>query len=132
MSLRSYAREQLSRSRLLILGLGGGLFDRGFRPLCEVGKRHRRPRGALGPQPYPPLNESAGQRSLCRHAFAVIEDVVDLSLDVMQGLLHGITEFALLFHGVPFVVWLGSPHFMRVSDANGRSEWPGPNVSGVS
>jgi hypothetical protein len=62
----------------------------------------------------------------------VIEDVVDLSLDVMQGLLHGITEFALLFHGVPFVVWLGSPHFMRVSDANGRSEWLGPNVSGVS
>jgi hypothetical protein len=101
MSVRSCAREEVRSGGLLILGLGGGLFDRGFRPLCEVGKRHRGACRALGTKPHAHLNESSGQRSLCRHAFAVVEDVVYLGLDVMQGLLHGITVFA---HGVLFRV----------------------------
>jgi hypothetical protein len=71
----------------------------GFWTWCEVGKRNRRARRALGTKADAKLDQCVGQRALGRPAAVMIEDVVDLSLDVIQSLLNGITEFA---HGKTF------------------------------
>jgi hypothetical protein len=82
---------------------GSGLFDRGFGfwTPSEVGKRHRRARGAWGSKLYAKLDKRVGQRVLRHRAAVVVEDEVDLGLDVAQRLLHWITVFA---HWVSFSV----------------------------
>jgi hypothetical protein len=75
---------------------GSGLFGHGFGfwTPSEVGKRHRRARWSLSPEADAHLHQCIGQCALRRPASVVIEDEVNFGLDVAQGHLHGITEFA--------------------------------------